>query len=134
MNKHFIEFFFEFVPQVVFFCGLFGYMCFLIMYKWVHLWEGLPPSILSVMINIYKEPGPENTFFEKSRQHTLQLRLLCKSKLTPDADLISVPLMLIVKPVLTHFTSKSHSHAPPDEAEPLMSFDSGKSEPLYFSP
>lgn len=31
----YLDFFFEFIPQIVFMVGLFGYMNFMIIYKWL---------------------------------------------------------------------------------------------------
>ena len=51
-----IDFYFEFIPQMTFMVLLFGYMDFLIIFKWLK--EFLPtqvnsaPSIISTMINI----------------------------------------------------------------------------------
>lgn len=50
-----IDFFFEFVPQLIFLTLLFGYMDFLIVYKWTVNW-GLyaanAPSVITTMINL----------------------------------------------------------------------------------
>ena len=50
-----LDFFFEFVPQLVFMVGLFGYMDFLIVYKWLKAWslyDQYAPSIITTMINL----------------------------------------------------------------------------------
>jgi V-type H+-transporting ATPase subunit a len=38
--KKWIDFFFEFIPQLIFMILLFGYMDFLIIYKWTIDWTG----------------------------------------------------------------------------------------------
>lgn len=54
-------FYFEFIPQIIFLVALFGYMDFLIIFKWLKLWDekvkDIPstqwaPSIISTMMNI----------------------------------------------------------------------------------
>ena len=50
-----IDFIFEFVPQLLFLVLLFGYMDFLIVYKWTVDWSGNTanaPSIITTMINL----------------------------------------------------------------------------------
>ncbi len=50
-----LDFFFEFIPQFIFLFLLFGYMDFLIVFKWLTDWNGNknpPPSIISTMMNI----------------------------------------------------------------------------------
>jgi len=52
-NVHFnqwVDLFFEFVPQIVFMAVTFGYMCVVIIMKWLINWEGNPhpPSILNI--------------------------------------------------------------------------------------
>lgn len=39
-------------PQVIFLVGVFGYMDFLIVVKWLTDWTSSPPSIVTTMINI----------------------------------------------------------------------------------
>ena len=54
--KSYLDFFFEWLPQQIFFFCTFGYMCILIIYKWTIPWgtEGYPthmaPSIIGQMI------------------------------------------------------------------------------------
>jgi len=50
-----IDFIFEFIPQLLFLVLLFGYMDFLIVYKWTVDWTGNTanaPSIITTMINL----------------------------------------------------------------------------------
>lgn len=53
--RRWIDFIFEFIPQLIFFIALFGYMDFLIIYKWLKPWQPLDPnapSIITTMINL----------------------------------------------------------------------------------
>lgn len=52
--KDFLLFFFEFLPQIVFFLVTFGYMCLLIVLKWMNDYSSNTanaPSIISLYIN-----------------------------------------------------------------------------------
>jgi V-type H+-transporting ATPase subunit a len=52
--KKWVDFFFEFLPQLFFMVCLFGYMDFLIVYKWLKPWQPwdlAAPSIITTMIN-----------------------------------------------------------------------------------
>ena len=49
------DFVFQFIPQLIFMIALFGYMDFLIIYKWLIPWypyDKNAPSIITIMINI----------------------------------------------------------------------------------
>lgn len=49
----YIEFIFEFIPQVIFMTAIFGYMCLLIIVKWLTDWTGRdPPSIINVFTSL----------------------------------------------------------------------------------
>ena len=96
-----ISIFFEFVPQLIFMMSFFGYMCFLIIYKWCINWStsSLPdtPSLITVLIKMILGIGtitPETQIFEnKNAQKTLQEILVLLMA-------ISVPWMLVFKPLL----------------------------------
>lgn len=51
-----VNFFFEFIPQLFFLVLSFGYMVFLIFYKWSIEWAELgtntAPSLINMMINL----------------------------------------------------------------------------------
>lgn len=57
-----LDFYFEFLPQIVFMVILFGYMDFLIVFKWLKVWDyddgkhtpptQWAPSIITTMMNI----------------------------------------------------------------------------------
>lgn len=44
----------EFIPQILFLNGLFGYLCFMLLYKWT---SGSRASLYSVMIDMFLKPG-----------------------------------------------------------------------------
>ena len=53
--RRYMEFFFEFIPQLIFMILLFAYMDFLIIYKWNIDWgynSTCAPSIITTMINM----------------------------------------------------------------------------------
>lgn len=53
--QRYMDLFFEFIPQLTFMVLLFGYMDFLIIYKWTVDWGFYPanaPSIITTMINM----------------------------------------------------------------------------------
>merc|ERR1712228_610235 len=96
-----ISIFFEFVPQFIFMMAFFGYMCFLIIYKWCIDWQTstLPatPSLITVLIKmilgIGSIPDEVQIFETKDSQKTIQEILVILMG-------ISVPWMLIFKPLL----------------------------------
>ena len=51
--KKYLDLFLEFIPQLIFMIVLFGYMDFLIIFKWLQFWPDidLAPSIITTMIN-----------------------------------------------------------------------------------
>ncbi len=55
-----MDFIFEFIPQLTFLLLLFGYMDFLIIYKWTVNWDAntsIAPSIITTMINMPLKMG-----------------------------------------------------------------------------
>jgi V-type H+-transporting ATPase subunit a len=105
-------FFFEFLPQFVFACSFFFYMIVLIVYKWCIDWTARmkfetcpydllndgshlgcrPPSLINTLINIVLSPGKlDEPLFPHQKQVQTVLLLLA---------LISIPWMLIIKPII----------------------------------
>jgi len=96
----------QFVPQIVFLWSIFGYMCLLILIKWMTNWtNGSPELILNVIINMFLSPTrvlPEPHYI--NGQAGLQTALLIMA-------LISIPVMLLVKPLmLRHYHNQSQHH------------------------
>jgi len=111
-----LEFFFEFIPQLAFMLSIFGYMCFLIFFKWSTDFEHSPPptlngnsapSILNLMIQMFLSPTPstfKDDFHLYPGQPGIQLILILIA-------LISVPLMLFVKPYYLKALHAKKDHA-----------------------
>ena len=106
--RDYVDFLFEFIPQLIFMCLLFGYMILMIYIKWVTDWSEDPskaPSIISQLLMIFLNmgsTGPENNktpLFHRedySYQEKFQFNALIIS-------IICIPIMLFVKPILELF-------------------------------
>lgn len=97
---------FGFLPEIVFFLCIFGYLCILIFLKWNTDWVALnedAPSLLNTLIAMFMSPG---VYTESSRlfpgQENVQLGLL-------GCALLAVPLLLFPKPVLIFFDNMKHA-------------------------
>jgi V-type H+-transporting ATPase subunit a len=125
-----ISLFWEFVPQLIFMMSFFGYMLFLIFYKWTINWRtsNLPdiPSLITILIKMVLAPGSvpseAQIFSSSGTQAAIQaVLLLCMMG--------SIPVMLFVKPYLLkkrHEESQrsgdfARLHPPHDEHELLGS-------------
>ena len=104
----YIDFFFEFLPQLIFMCLLFGYMCLMIYIKWGTDWSddtSKAPSIISQLLMIFLNmgsTGPDNfktPLFHREDYHfqeSFQFNALIIS-------VICIPVMLLVKPTIDYF-------------------------------
>jgi len=87
----------EFLPQIIFMLSLFGYMVFLIFFKWtvpLTSWPMNPPFLLNVMIQMFLSPlnlKLENTVFPGQLRVQQVLLLLA---------VVAVPWMLLPKPLI----------------------------------
>ena len=93
----------ECIPQLLFLGSVFGYMDWMIMYKWTRVTANAP-SLISTMIN-WGLPGvtvkPENQLYEG--QEYIQEWLLFIA-------IVSVPWLLIPKPLLLYFRGGTTGH------------------------
>jgi len=102
--KDAVSLIFEFIPQMLFLNLIFGYLCILIISKWV---SGSYADLYHVMINMFLKPGSmdaQGQVFEG--QGGLQVFLLLIA-------LICVPIMLLPKPFILrrrHRQSLSKKH------------------------
>ena len=64
-----LTFYFECIPQMLFMCCLFVYMCVLILYKWTIDWQEAfknnvqAPSLINTMINMALTMGGRGTYY-----------------------------------------------------------------------
>jgi len=89
--------YFEFLPQVLFMGLLFGYMCVLILIKWLKDWDlgnKSAPYLLTTMINIFLSP---TTIEAEDELYSIQVPI---QNILVVVALLCVPMMLFPKPLL----------------------------------
>ena len=106
--KEYADFLFEFIPQLIFMCLLFGYMIIMIYIKWATDWSEDPskaPSIITQLLMIFLDmgsTGPENNktpLFHRENylyQENIQFYALIIS-------IICIPIMLLIKPFWEYY-------------------------------
>ena len=81
--RNYVDFFCEFVPQIIFMVSTFGYMCLLILIKWGQNWHEIgtdkAPSIINLMINIPLKGGETDgsPLYDITTQESIQAKILC---------------------------------------------------------
>jgi V-type H+-transporting ATPase subunit a len=99
----------EFVPQMLYLCGIFGYLVVMIFVKWSIDWNAIArpaPSLTNMLISMFLAPGqvaPDDTLYWG--QAYLQLFLVFIA-------VISIPWMLLAKPYLLKREHKRHTADP----------------------
>ncbi|XP_060681681.1 V-type proton ATPase 116 kDa subunit a 1-like [Hemiscyllium ocellatum] len=105
--KELTNIFLEFIPEVIFLTALFGYLVFLIIFKWCVFTVSeseIAPSILVHFINMlmFNYSGPAMTPFY-CKQRSIQTFLVLIALLT-------VPWMLLIKPYLLYSDHQRTKH------------------------
>ncbi|CDW71883.1 v-type atpase 116kda subunit family protein [Stylonychia lemnae] len=99
--KRYIDFTFEFLPQIILLWSLFGFMDLMIITKWLTNYDEIqgarPPSVITQMIVMCLNFGSQNEGPQRESElfnnQTIIMRILLF------ISLICVPLMLFVKPL-----------------------------------
>jgi V-type H+-transporting ATPase subunit a len=125
--KSWVDFIFEFIPQIIFINAMFGWMCVLIVYKWTVQDNTLGPynaNLITAMINMglaagKAEPGMNGTaIMDPSFQSNLQFWLFIVA-------MICVPTMLLVKPLILIFGPQPEHKAKVNSIYPLQDKNHG---------
>eukprot|EP01127_Copromyxa_protea_P024071 TRINITY_DN9314_c0_g1_i1.p1 TRINITY_DN9314_c0_g1~~TRINITY_DN9314_c0_g1_i1.p1 ORF type:complete len:878 (-),score=144.34 TRINITY_DN9314_c0_g1_i1:15-2459(-) len=94
--RHYYDIFFEFLPRIFFLLSTFGYLVFMIFYKWNTNYEEIgasfAPSLLNELIYMFL-PGPEKV-------HPLYPQQVVVEGILVVIALITVPIMFLPKPIL----------------------------------
>jgi V-type H+-transporting ATPase subunit a len=105
--KDYIDLFVEFIPEVLILMCTFGYMDFLIIYKWCRDWRWRPhgthvPGILSTMTDFFLHPwGLQDQPVMENANAQLFLQIICILLAA-----ISIPVLLIPKPIYEYYAHK----------------------------
>lgn len=110
-NSRWIDFTFEFIPQLVMFMCLFGFMDLMVVTKWLSDYSddtSKAPAIINAMLNMAMNGGQpsapnETPLFGDRSSYDGQIQLMNTLMLIV---LICVPLMLCVKPCYINCTMK----------------------------
>lgn len=113
-KKNWLDFFFECIPMMIFMVCFFGWMDFMILYKWVYPVDP-PPSIINSLIcmamhqaDVHGPDNAPNDFFPGSVALSKQLML---------AATVAVPFMLFPKPIILMMQHKKVTTEPIEDAE-----------------
>lgn len=116
--REYVDFFFEFIPQLVFSTSLFVYMMVLIVWKWVIDWNSTllqPPALINTLINIVLSPfAVEEPLYDGQLQVQQYLVI---------AAFASVPVMLLAKPIVLYYQNKWNTVQPVNHIEHQVDYE-----------
>lgn len=101
-----LDFYFEFIPQIILLLILFGYMNLLIVLKWMTYYENgyEAPAIITVMIDMFLSGGgvKQTPLIGNKETHEFVNVLILMTAF------ICVPVMLLVKPLIMTKEIRQH--------------------------
>ncbi|KAA6368523.1 MAG: V-type H+-transporting ATPase subunit a, partial [Streblomastix strix] len=103
----------EFIPQILLMSGLFGYLCFMIIYKWI-VPPGNSPMLIRTMINMFlspTEPIAEDEILFKGQGTFQQLDAIL--------IIITIPWMLCIKPGILIYRHMKETKAEKKESDKI---------------
>ncbi|CAD8075273.1 unnamed protein product [Paramecium primaurelia] len=104
--KNYLDFFCEFIPQLLFMICTFGWMDFIIIVKWLNTYENnTDPSIIETMINQVLKPFDKPVYPVFPNEAEFQLHL---TQILTLIAVICIPWMLLPKPLI--LGSKNDKH------------------------
>jgi V-type H+-transporting ATPase subunit a len=109
--NNYVDFAFEFIPQIIFMTTFFGYMICMIFVKWTIDWSHDPskaPNIISLLMNIFLKGGSVDgkpLYMDSEFQETIHywVLIIC---------VICIPFLLIPKPFIVHKQQQKHVDNP----------------------
>lgn len=124
--KDMLSVWFEFLPRFIFMLSTFGYMSWMILYKWCQDWnDGMhnsPPNLIQTMIAMFLSPGsiePDKQLY--SGQAGFQIFLLL-------CAFFSVPVMLLVKPLIHKSRHEKEAALKKTQQQIARAFDEERKE------
>lgn len=123
-HRNWLDFVFECVPQIIFMCLFFGYMDFLVMYKWVNPVDTMPSIINSLICMGLGQPD-KAPMWDGSSDIASTLMLIC---------VVCVPIMWLPKPLieLAMHKAKSKPQAAENDLEQNLIKDEEHEEEFEF--
>ncbi len=110
--SNYLDFLFEFIPQLIFMSTFFGYMIFMIFIKWSIDWSfdtSKAPNIISLLMNIFLKGGSvegKPLYMNADFQENIHFMVLI-------ICLICIPFILIPKPLIFYKRQNKEGHDNP---------------------